>query len=193
MDRLAIRKASADDLDAVMGFYHAMIDEMQGTDFDILWKHDEHPSNAFLRESVEQGRMLIGIADDGCIACALVVDHTRAPGYEKVPWQVDAPVEEVGIVHSVATRPAYHGRGFASRLMEAAIQSARDEGLRALQLDTFVTNVRSHGLYGKLGFINHGPWPIYYDDLGTIDLDLFEYVLERPRAAEDAYHSSKGK
>lgn len=177
MGTLKTRTAIPADMDAVMAFYTAMIDEMQGTDFDILWKHDVHPSHAFLRESVEQGNMLIGIAEDGQIACALVVDHDRAPGYERVPWRMDAPVEEVGIIHSVATRPAYHGKGFATQLMQAAIKRARADGLKALQLDTFTDNVRSHGLYEKIGFINHGSWPIYYDDLGTIDLDLFEYVL----------------
>ncbi len=177
MDELVIRKASMEDIDAVMEFYTAMIDEMQGTDFDILWKHNEHPSNAFLRESVMNDYMLIGIADDGNIASALVVDHTRAPGYEKVPWKVDASLDDIGIVHSVATRPAYHGKGFAYKLLKAAIENAQTEGLKALQLDTFVTNVRSHGLYDKLGFINHGSWLIYYDDLGTIELDMFEYVL----------------
>lgn len=174
---LEIRRATVDDMDDVMDFYTKMIDEMKGTDFDILWKHDEHPSHAFLRESVEQGYMHLGIADDGCIACALVVDHGQAPGYEKVAWQVKAPLDEIGIVHSVATRPAYHGRGFAKKLMKAAIESSREEGMKALRLDTFQDNVRSHGLYDAIGFINHGPWTIYYDDLGHIDLDMFEYVL----------------
>ena len=177
MAHLITRKATVEDMDAVMDFYTNMIDEMVGTEFDILWKHDEHPSHAFLRESVERGYMWLGIAEDGMIATALVIDHTRAPGYENVNWCVDAPLEQVGIVHSVATRPAYHGKGFASRLFKAAIEASRDEGLRALQLDTFVDNVRSHGLYDKLGFVNHGAWPIFYDDLGTVKLDMFEYVL----------------
>lgn len=177
MAHLITRKATVEDMDAVMDFYTNMIDEMVGTEFDILWKHDEHPSHAFLRESVERGYMWLGIAEDGMIATALVIDHTRAPGYENVNWCVDAPLEQVGIVHSVATRPAYHGKGFASRLFKAAIEASRDEGLCALQLDTFVDNVRSHGLYDKLGFVNHGAWPIFYDDLGTVELDMFEYVL----------------
>lgn len=177
-DALTVRKATVQDMDEVLDFYHAMIEEMQGTDFDIRWKRDEHPSDAFLRESVECGYALIGVADDGNIACALVVDHTSAPGYELAPWRVQAPANEIGIVHSVATRPAYHGRGFARCLMQAAIESARAEGLRALQLDTFIDNVRSHGLYESIGFINHGAFPVFYGDLGTIDLDLFEYVIQ---------------
>lgn len=175
--RVELRQALPADMEAVLGFYSRMIDEMQGTEFDILWKHGEHPSNAFLRESVEHGYMYLAIADDGCIASALVVDRTAAPGYEKVPWQVAGDPSEVGIVHSVATLPAYHGQGFASSLMRHAIEASRAQGLKALRLDTFVDNVRSHGLYRKLGFIEHGAHPVFYDDLGTIELDMFEYVL----------------
>lgn len=177
MATLEMRKAAKDDMDAVMGFYTRMIDEMKGTDFDILWKHDKHPTHAFLRESVEKGLMYFGTAPDGRMASSLVIDHQQAPGYEKVPWHVDAPLDEVGIVHAVATLPEYHGQGFASKLMAAAIDASREEGLKALRLDTFVDNVRSHGLYDKLGFVNHGTWPVFYDDLGTIGLDMFEYVL----------------
>ena len=174
---MELRKATPADHDTVMDFYTRMIDEMAGTDFDILWKHDEHPTHASLHDAVDNGYMYLAIADDGCIASALVINHDRAAGYEKVPWVVDAPLSQVGVVHSVATLPAYHGQGFATALMEYAIASSREAGLRSLQLDTFTTNVRSHGLYDKLGFINHGAHPIYYDDLGTIDLDMFEYVL----------------
>lgn len=122
MGFLLTRKATMADMDAVMDFYYNMIEEMQGTDFDILWQHDKHPSDAHLRESVERGYMFIGIAEDGNIATALVVNHDRAPGYEAVPWKVDAPLDE-------------------------------------------------------LGFVNHGAHSVYYDDLGTVDLDMFEYAL----------------
>lgn len=175
---IEVRKATTEDTDAVLDFYHAMIDEMHGTNFDILWKRDQHPSDGFLRESIENGFLILGTVENGDIACALVIDRTAAPGYEKAPWKLLAPESEIGIAHLVATRPAYHGRGYATRLMQEAIDISRADGLRALRLDTFVDNVRSHGLYAKLGFINHGTWPVYYDDLGTIGLDLFEYVID---------------
>lgn len=175
---LEVRKATSEDTDAVLDFYHAMIDEMQGTNFDILWKRDKHPSDDFLQESIENGYLILGTVDDGDIACALVIDRTAAPGYEKAPWKLLAPESQIGIVHSVATRPKYHGCGFATQLMQESIAISRKDGLQALRLDTFIDNVRSHGLYDKLGFINHGTWPVYYDDLGTIGLDLFEYVID---------------
>lgn len=177
MSDLAVRKATSADADATLRFYSKMIDEMAGTDFDILWERDVHPTDAFLLDAIDRGYMYLGIADDGNIATAMVIDRTEAPGYEAVPWKLQAPPDEVGIVHVVATLPAYHGRGYATKLFEEAFPMARADGLKSLRLDTFVDNVRSHGLYDKLGFINHGAYPVRYDELGTIDLDMFEYVL----------------
>lgn len=50
---LEARVARPDEFDAVLAFYTTMIDEMQGTDFDVQWQHGVHPSPAFLRESLE--------------------------------------------------------------------------------------------------------------------------------------------
>lgn len=83
MGFLLTRKATMADMDAVMDFYYNMIEEMQGTDFDILWQHDKHPSDAHLRESVERGYMFIGIAEDGnhChSACRQSRQSTRLRG-----------------------------------------------------------------------------------------------------------------
>lgn len=174
---LTFRRCDSDDIEDILAFYTEMIDAMVGTDFDILWKHDVHPSHEFLRKNTACGNTIVGETESGRIATALVIDHDAAPGYEGVPWKVLAPVDEIGIVHSVATLPQYHGRGYARALMNNAIEFSRNADMKALRLDTFTTNVRAHGLYGSVGFIDHGAWPIYYDDLGTVELKMFEYVL----------------
>lgn len=177
MSTLLVRKATAADAPAAIDFYSRMIDEMAGTDFDVLWKHDVHPSHDFLRAAAEEGGMFLGFAEDGNIASALVVDRAPADGYDEVDWQVEADPDAVGVVHVVATLPAYHGNGYARQLMERTIELCREDGLQALRLDTFVNNVRSHGLYEKLGFTMVGTYPIFYDDLGTVQLDMFELAL----------------
>lgn len=159
-------------------FYRDVIDEMQGTEFDVLWKHDEHPTDASLNDAVDHGQMFLGIAGGGDdIACAAVVNHDQVEGYDAVPWEVQGPLDRIGIVHSVATRAKYHGRGFAKKLMEGIARMAADDGLLALRLDTFTHNKRSHGFYEKTGFVSRGIWPLYYDDLGTVDLLMYERVL----------------
>lgn len=171
------RSTTSDDQERVLAFYTEMIDAMRGTDFDILWKHDVHPSHSFLRENTVSGNTVIGETLEGDIACSLVVDHEPASGYEKVPWAVSGSRDEIGIVHAVATLPHYHGRGYARELVNQTIALFRERGMRALRLDTFVTNVRAQGLYSSIGFVDHGVWPLYYDDLGTVELKMYEYVL----------------
>ena len=50
-----VRKARADEADQVLDFYTRMIDGMRGTEFDVCWEHDVHPTRAFLRASTEAG------------------------------------------------------------------------------------------------------------------------------------------
>ena len=119
---LEVRKARADEIDAVLDFYAKMIAGMQGTDFDVQWRHDGHPSKDFLREAVADGQMIVGVLEGEGIASAMVVNHEGEPGYEAVPWSVDAPPENVGVLHVVATLPAYHGRGFARQLLQGGME-----------------------------------------------------------------------
>lgn len=175
---LHARAARSDEFDRVMAFYTKMIDEMHGTDFDVRWKHGEHPSPAFLRVSVDAGEVyLVEDLEDGAIASAMVLNGSGAAGYESVPWCVSADPDEVLVIHVLATLPAYHGRGCARILLEGGISAARARGKRALRLDAFVHNERSHRLYESCGFQKVGIYNLFYDDLGTVGFVLYEFAL----------------
>lgn len=179
---LDVRVARVDEVDAVLAFYAQMIDEMEGTDFDVLWRHGVHPSDEFLRASVAAGQVHVGMVDagDGAgerIACAMVMNGEGAEGYERVPWPVQAAPGEVWVLHVVATLPEFHGRGFARALQEAGIEAARAAGKRALRLDTFTFNARARSLYERCGYVYVGTYPMFYDDLGTIDAAMYERPL----------------
>lgn len=199
---LEVRKASVDEFDAVLDFYMQVVDEMQGTEFDIQWRRGGHPSPVFLRESVEAGQMYIGVesgetdeasadaataladaptalvsAADPVIACAMVVNHEGAPGYASVDWAADVPDEVVGVLHVVATSPAFRGRGYGRQLILDAIELARAEGLAVLRLDTFPYNTRGRRLYESCGFTDKGTWTVNYPDMGDIQVEMYELVL----------------
>lgn len=187
---LEVRVARPNEFDAVLAFYTTMIDEMQGTDFDVQWQHDVHPSPTFLRESLEAGQVIVGLLpaegvevvsegseSEPIIASAMVVNHEGAPGYDAVPWTVDAPPEQVGVLHVVATLPAFHGRGFGRQLVKGAADIARAQGLVVLRLDTFPHNVRGRGLYESCGFGDRGEWPAHYPALGDIQVAMYELAL----------------
>lgn len=180
---LEVRVARPDEFDAVLAFYSTMIDEMEGTDFDVQWRHGGHPSVEFLRESVEAGQVIVGVladeADGGSpvIASSMVVNHEGSPGYDAVPWDVDAAPASVGVLHVVATLPAYHGRGFARQLLTRGIDISRADGLTVLRLDTFPHNKRARSLYESCGFEDKGDWTVYYPALGDIQVSMYELAL----------------
>ena len=178
---LKVRRARADEFDQVLDFYTNMIDGMRGTEFDVCWEHDVHPSSAFLRASVDAGEVYVGLVEDGegatCIASAMVLNGEGDAGYESVSWHVAAAPDEVLVVHVLGTLPAYHGRGFVRQLLQGGMEIARADGLSVLRLDTFPYNVRGRGLYESCGFADKGEWTVYYPALGDIQVIMYELAL----------------
>ena len=181
-----VRVARPSELGAVKEFYVQMISEMRGTDLDILWDPDVHPSAEFLRESVEAGQVYVGVlgnagssADkaEGRIVCAMVMNEEGEPDYAKVPWRVHADHGEAWIVHVLGTLPEFGGRGFARQLLSAGIEAARAAGKKAVRLDTFTYNTRAQYLYESQGFTRIGTFPNFYPDLDNIGAVVYEYEL----------------
>lgn len=66
-------------------------------------------------------------------------------------------VETVGGLAGVCSHPAVWGQGYARRLMEAAHDLMRRDGLRIVTLTTS-RNIRGHGVYTKLGYLDLAPF-----------------------------------
>ena len=182
---LEVRRGTPEDFDAVLDFYTQMIDQMRGTEFDVYWEHDVHPSHELLRTSLEQDRVYLGYAPQDTdaqtapqeIACAMIVNTSGAEGYDQAPWAIEVTPDELGVLHLVATLPKYHGQGFARALINEVIAQERAQGSKVLRLDTFPFNVRGRGLYESVGFEHRGDFAIKYATLGEAELSLYELIL----------------
>jgi len=73
------------------------------------------------------------------------------------------------IVHKLAVRRAYAGRGFANRLLEFAEERARAQGKQWLRLDTDSTRPKLRQFYERAGFTYVG-----FKTLGPCRLALYE-------------------
>ena len=178
-----VRKATIEETDSVIAFYHRIIDDMKGTDFDVLWKKDIHPSDDEIREAVANGNLYVlkvetpETATFNSIAAALIMNNEEAPGYENVAWEVQAKPGEYQVLHVVATLAALHGQGLGTRLIGGTLEYAKAADLKAVRLDTFMHNKRGKGLYEKMGFYPVGDYEITYSDLGQVMLSMYEYAL----------------
>jgi ribosomal protein S18 acetylase RimI-like enzyme len=86
---------------------------------------------------------LVVEVDGRMAAYAQVRRGTTAPG-------VDDPTA-AEIMRFYVDRP-WHGRGIAQRMMDAALQAARDFGARSVWLGVWEHNARGIAFYNKLGF-----------------------------------------
>ena len=83
MTELEFRRATVDDLDALVSLYGAAAQDMfrQGID---QWD-EYYPDREILSEDVESGDMTLGFLD-GELACAYVVNREYEPEYELGAW-----------------------------------------------------------------------------------------------------------
>lgn len=75
----------------------------------------------------------------------------------KIPVRLTSGVETIGGVAAVCSLPEVWGRGYIRRLMEHVHELYREEGFRIAALTTS-RNIRGHGVYRKLGYVDLGPF-----------------------------------
>lgn len=174
-DSRVFRKATADDFDACMEVYHAVIDNQDAMPSSPKWVRGLYPTKDFLEEQLPDGVLIA--EDDGRILASVVVNHTFAPGYEAVPWSVDVSNEEALAVHLLAVDPAHHKEGLGRFLMDNLAEWAREQGFKTIRLDVINHNPAACGFYEKLGYTYKGVYQLYYLDCGLTDFFMFELVL----------------
>lgn len=174
---MELREAAWSDLDELMAFYQEMSRVLDKKDFLPQGNRGGFPAREMVREAIGAHGQFVGV-EDGRIVAAYLLNHRCDSAYRTVTWGVDAPPEEVLILHALRVLPQYGGRGYARRLVEHAIQTARAWGQRALRLDVAQGNDQPEQLYRSCGFQLAGTATIYYEDIGVpMPFHLLELVL----------------
>lgn len=143
--------ATAADIEPLLKLYQDVQDYVAGSDNDPLWQIGVHPSRKDLEDAISEGGLLV-LRDGEALAGAVIVNDERAQGYEDNPWKVQAPPDEVQIIHLFCIHPNYQGRGLARKLLESTYDVARARGAKAIRLDTLVENKRAQRTYEALGY-----------------------------------------
>lgn len=138
---IALRTATADDVDAIMAIETAA--------FALTaW-----PREAMAREvASEWGRYVVAVDEDVDAIVGYV--GLRAVGTE-------------GDVQTIAVAEAARGTGLGRRLIQQAQHDARERGVRELFLEVRDDNAPARALYGSEGFVEIGVRPGYYQPEGV--------------------------
>lgn len=172
---MEIRLAKPEEFARVVQFYDTIIDEMQGMEYHPMWQKRIYPTLDFLKTSIDNEQLFIQLLDNEIIG-AMVINHF-GNGYDTVKWAVDAANAEVDIIHALGVKVALQGHGYATRLVEAAIELAKENKRKAIRLDVLAPNLPAHELYKKQGFLLRETKELFYEDTGWTKFMLYELVL----------------
>ncbi len=173
---MIIKKAGSDQYSAVRAFYHSLIDDSAGSPFGAGWIKDIYPAPEFLRDSIRNGELYVALEEDAIIG-AMVLNHECNEGYREFKWPTEAEDREVTVIHALGVHPSCSGRGYAKQMVRFAIDAARKSRQKAIRLDVLKGNVPAENLYSGLGFQYLHTLPMYYEDTGWTDYELYEYRL----------------
>ena len=84
---------------------------------------------------------------------------------------------EVMVIHALGVNPHYAGNGYAKELVSFVITYAKEHKQKAIRLDVLKGNVPAEKLYSSMGFKYLCTLPMYYEDTGLTDYELYELSL----------------
>ncbi len=170
------RCAKTEEFTRVRDFYWRLIDRMEGGPFDPGWRRSVYPSDDELRDALGRGELWL-LEDGADIAAAVIVNNDCNPGYEGLPWAVEAPPERVYMLHTLGVDPDRQGRGVARRVVEECLALARSRGAACVRLDVLGGNEPAERLYTRAGFRFVAAREMFYEDTGWTEFRMFEFPL----------------
>ena len=173
---MEIRRPLAAEAEDICRMYDGIIDDTAGKTESPRWTKGVYPDLPYIIGAIERGEMIAAF-DAGVPVGAVVRNHVMAPGYERAGWKAEVSSSEVYVVHTLGIDPDHQHLGIASMLMEAVIDEARQDGMKAVRCDIIDGNAPSIKLFEKLGFINHGESILDYDGMDGVPFTLMEYIL----------------
>ena len=135
------------------------------------------PSDEMVKNAIAEKDQFIGI-EDGQIVAAYIMNHDCDEAYHTVRWLTDAEDKEMVVLHALRVLPEYGGRGYSKQLVQHAIDTARERGLKSIRLDCIEGNDIPQKMYMSFGFAYVDTVKITYVDIGIPrKFLLYEFAL----------------
>lgn len=175
--RLNIRKAVFDDIDAVSGIYeHIHISTEQGA-IPSGWIRGIYPTKKTAEDAVTRQDLFVAEFERAVIGAA-IFNQIQLPAYRNAPWQNKVLDDNLMVVHTLVIDPQMKGQGFGKEFMSFYEKYAKNKGCKVLRLDTNEKNFVAREFYKKLGFTEIAIVSCEFNNLGNVNLVLLEKNVE---------------
>lgn len=171
-----IRRAEPGEFDAAWGLYADVCGQMPRDRYTPGWVLGTYPSEADVRDTIEAGALWLGFSDDEVVA-AMVLAPADDPEYADVAWPSGAGGSDVACIHLLAVHPSARGTGVGDDMVEEAVSLSRSWRKRAIHLDVMPGNLAARRLYERAGFAFVCEHEVFYEDTGTVTVEMFEFEL----------------
>ena len=174
---MSFRKATMNDLDRIAEIYSHIHDEEEAGRATIGWIRSIYPTRATAETAIRKGTMYVE-ESGGHIVAAAKIDQEQVPEYGDASWTVDAPEDQVLVLHALVVDPAESGKGRATAFVRFYEEFAGKCGFPFLRMDTNERNAAARALYRKLGYREIGIVSCVFNGIPGVRLVCLEKTLD---------------
>lgn len=171
-----IRKATAQDIQAVADIYSAIHDREEKGLATTGWLRDVYPVRQTALDALERSDLFVA-EEDGRVVASAIINQIQPKEYAEEGWENDAPDEKVMVLHTLVVDPAESGHGWGSKFVSFYEEYAASRGCHYLRMDTNERNIRARRLYAGLGYREAGGVPCDFNGIPGVILLRLEKKL----------------
>ena len=106
----------------------------------------------------------------------MALTMSQSEDYHDIHWAIPCHDGEVAVVHILAVTPAFQKQGIGNKIIQEAINLAKEKGKKAIRLDSMTSNTPAHHMYQKMGFQQRVQKEMYTENTGWTEFYFFELV-----------------
>ena len=169
-----IRKATTEDLPAIVAIYDEVHSREEAGEVTIGWIRDVYPIQKTAEDSIKRGDMFVQETDDGEIVGTAIINQMQVDVYDQGDWERQARDEEVMVIHTLIISASAKGCNLGAEFIEFYENYAREQSCTSLRLDTNARNEAARAFYKNHGYKEIGIVPTVFNDIPGVDLVLIE-------------------
>ena len=171
-----IRKATFNDLEAVVSLYDELHDAQAAGKICTNWKRGIYPSRDTALRALERDDLFV-MEEDGRIIGSAIINQVQLSIYAGAPWKYDVPDDRVCVIHTMMISPAEFGKGHAKAFLAFYERYALEHGCIELRIDTSEINAPARAMYRKHGFHEIGMATADLNGVPDVRLVMLEKYL----------------
>ena len=171
-----VRLATEADLDAIEAIYNAIHDQEEAGLATIGWDRATYPTRETAQAALVENDLFV-MEEEQRIVAAARINQEQVPEYAHAQWAMDAPAQEVMVLHTLVVDPTVAHNGYGRAFVHYYEQYALEHNCQYLRMDTNARNARARAMYAKLGYAEADIVPCCFNGIPGVQLVCLEKTL----------------